>query len=80
MRCGDCKHWGTAEEAERGAEFRKCQGVTDDPEWLLNDPSEAGQAFRASHIAITEESDCHWSALMTKAEFGCILFQPKGGA
>lgn len=76
MRCGDCKHWGVRDGRDyllNRDGLALCGRVGDE-----NDRLDAG--LPPSGLAYTYgDLDERYSGLLTRADFGCVLFEPKGG-
>ena len=73
--CGTCEHWGNAKgkifpgNLNGHGDQKKCFRIADSADFsnsvLENEP------------AYTEDGSGYYSALMTKPDFGCVLWEPK---
>lgn len=71
--CGTCKHWGSvrlfpAQHEGTGGQ-KRCGRIVE--------ASDTGESELADELAYTEDGEDYYSALMTKADFGCVLWEPK---
>jgi hypothetical protein len=71
--CGTCKHWGSirlfpAQHEGPGGQ-KRCGRIVD--------ASDVGESELINEPAYTEDGDEYYSALLTKADFGCVLWEAK---
>ena len=73
--CGTCKHWGSVrtwrfrEDPNSEIVWRRCGRIVD--------ATDASESELADELAYTEDGEEFYSALMTKADFGCVSWEPK---
>lgn len=73
--CGTCRHWGSInstrfrEDKNSETTLKRCGRIVD--------ASDVGESELADELAYTEDGEEYYSALMTKADFGCVLWELK---
>ena len=65
--CATCKHWKHPVGIE--GVFRECHGIVD-----------SNMTSREDHIAYTWDYEGWSSGINTRADFGCVLHEPKEDA
>lgn len=66
--CGTCRHWVGYGDPEKG---KVCLRVVDGSETFFTD-----KAIPANESAWTVDGEGYQSALITRADFGCVLWEP----
>ena len=71
--CGTCKHWGSIEKNvyrnEGPGGQKRCGRIVDGTNTSNNELQ--------NERAYTEDGEDYYSAIMTKPDFGCVLWEPK---
>ena len=72
--CGTCKHWGSVCSTRfRGdlkcGDQKRCGRIAD--------ASDVGESELINETAYTEDGEDYYSALLTKPDFGCVLWEAK---
>ena len=68
-RCGTCCHWDTKGTFKEEQGFGRCKGILD---------GAGTYAIPQGTLAMTCDHEDYRSWLLTKAEFGCVLWEAKG--
>lgn len=82
-RCGNCKFWGDSWDKEQ---FRSCKAIEHDQRDRVtvhdydepdDDDATEKAAFRDTHQAVVQDGSGYRAALLSRDDFGCVLFKPK---
>ena len=67
--CGNCKFWG--EKIDEDQEYKWCKRILDGSSISVT----VFEQKIKEELAYTMDGDDYQSALITKAEFGCVLWE-----
>lgn len=83
QRCGTCRHWkppaesdqpGTiSRDTDEPADYGECKAIEHDADWDYRH----SLALTAKPPAIVLDDIREFAALRSRAEFGCVLWEPK---
>lgn len=74
-RCESCKHWGSV---DRGAYRDELLGYGDQKRCgRIVDASDIGDDELSNEPAYTKDGEDYYSAIFTRPNFGCVLWEAK---
>ena len=83
QRCGTCRHWKPPAESDQPVTFTshtdeptdygECKAIEHDTEWGWNE----SLALTKKASAMVLDGSGYFAALRSRAEFGCVLWEPK---
>lgn len=69
-RCKDCAHWGGPVDRRDATSVRSCQRLS-----MLNRAESESDLVK---LDVCSDHEHYGVAVVTRAEFGCVLFEPRG--
>jgi hypothetical protein len=72
-KCKDCEHW------EEGEVYKAAYGICSRIKMITQIPIQDPESVLDDEPAIVEDGSDYHAALRPSAEFGCVLFQERGG-